>query len=345
MMKVVCIGAGYFARFHVDAWKRIPDVRLVAICDKEEEKAHALAREFGVGATFTDFLDMIEITQPDVIDLITPPKSRLKLVKKLAPLGIPLIIQKPVAPTLEEVKAMVDLTKVFKVRILVHENFRFQPWYRQIRSILDQGELGEQIHGLYFRMRMGDGWREDAYLNRQPYFREMPRLLIYETGVHFIDVFRYLGGEISRVYARLTQLNPQIKGEDSGILIFDYLQGGYGVFDAGRYHEVDHPNPRYTFGSLRLEGQKGHLRMDLSGRIYLKKLGKLTKEISYNHRDRGFAGDCVWGFQQHAIQCLKEGENAETELEAYLPNLIVQEAIYKSSKEGLPVQTYPPESA
>ena len=45
---------------------------------------------------------------------------------------------------------------------------------------------------------MGDGWGEDAYIPRQPYFRDYPRLLVYETGVHFIDTYRYHAGEIER---------------------------------------------------------------------------------------------------------------------------------------------------
>ncbi|MEM9718352.1 MAG: Gfo/Idh/MocA family oxidoreductase [Bacteroidota bacterium] len=344
-MKLVCIGAGYFARFHLDAWNRIPDTRVVALCDREEQKARLLAREFGVAAVYQDFREMIEKSQPDLIDLITPPQTRLELVRQLVPFGIPLIIQKPVAPTLDEVEAMLELSDRYKVRVLVHENFRFQPWYRQIRKLLDQGELGEDLHSLYFRMRMGDGWQEDAYLSRQPYFRDMPRLLIYETGVHFIDVFRYLGGEIQKVYARLNQLNSQIKGEDSGIICFDFLRGGQGVLDASRYHEVDHPNPRYTFGVLRLEGDKGNVTMDLSGKIFLKRLGAPSREIAYPHQDKGFAGDCVHAFQLHAKQSILSGQEAETELSSYFPNLIVQEAIYRSSNSGNPIQTYPPERA
>ena len=50
---------------------------------------------------------------------------------------------------------------------------------------------------------MGDGWQqEDAFINRQPQFREMERLANYEMGVHFVDVFRYLGGEITKVCAK-----------------------------------------------------------------------------------------------------------------------------------------------
>ena len=60
-----------------------------------------------------------------------------------------------------------------------------------------------------------DGWGERAYLDRQPFFRDYPRLLIYETGIHFIDTFRYLLGEVAHVHAHIKRLNPVIKGEQS----------------------------------------------------------------------------------------------------------------------------------
>jgi predicted dehydrogenase len=85
------------------------------------------------------------------------------------------------------------------VRFMVHENFRFQPWHREIKRLINAGAIGDKMHSLHFRTRMGDGWGEDAYIPRQPYFRDYPRLLVYETGIHFIDTFRYLAGDISRV--------------------------------------------------------------------------------------------------------------------------------------------------
>jgi predicted dehydrogenase len=65
---------------------------------------------------------------------------------------------------------------------MVHENFRFQPWHREIKRLLVQDSIGDRLHSLTFRSRPGDGWGERAYLDRQPYFRDMPRFLIY---LHF----------------------------------------------------------------------------------------------------------------------------------------------------------------
>ena len=68
---------------------------------------------------------------------------------------------------------------------------------------------------------MGDGWGDNAYLDRQPYFQTMPRLLVVETAIHWIDTFRFLFGEVDAVYARLRRINPAIAGEDAGLICFD----------------------------------------------------------------------------------------------------------------------------
>ena len=81
--------------------------------------------------------------------------------------------------------------------------------------------------------RVGSG----AYLDRQPYFRIMPRLLVFETGVHFVDVFRYLVGEVRQVYAALRRRNAVIAGEDAGLVLFEFDDGATGIWDASRYNE------------------------------------------------------------------------------------------------------------
>ena len=125
---------------------------------------------------------------------------------------------------------------------MVHENFRWQPWYRKIKSIRQAGDIGEFTH-IYFRTRTGDGWRENAYLDRQPFFRDYPRLLIYETGVHFVDTFRFLLGEVVEVYANLRRLNPVIRGEDTGQVFLRFESGATAIWDANRYNEVESPRP------------------------------------------------------------------------------------------------------
>ncbi|NNE00891.1 MAG: Gfo/Idh/MocA family oxidoreductase, partial [Pirellulaceae bacterium] len=244
--KVVAVGAGYFSQFHFDGWSRIEDVDFAAICDLDCDKAADAAKQFGVKNSYSDFAEMLDAEKPDAVDIITRPDSHLELTRLAVERGIAVICQKPLAPTFAQSKQLVQLSIDAQVPLMVHENFRFQPWYREIKRMLDDHVVGSRLHTISFRCRTGDGWAADAYLARQPYFRTMPRLLIFETGVHFIDTFRFLGGEIDGVYASLRKLNPDIAGEDAAIVMFDFADGGQALWDANRYNEPNVDDPRYT---------------------------------------------------------------------------------------------------
>ena len=338
-MKVACIGAGYFAPFQVEAWQRLPEADLVALCDLDEAKVQGLATKFGVQRSYTDYREMLQAERVDVLDVIVPPANQLAIVKYALELGIHVICQKPFGQNLAEAEEMIALATASKGRLLIHENFRFQPWYRELKRQIDAGVLGEQIHNLYFRMRMGDGWAKDAYLDRQPYFREMPRLLVLETGIHFIDTFRFLLGEVVEVYARLNRLNPNIKGEDQAMLFLRFANGAEAIWDASRYAEsFASSNPRYTFGEAVIEGENGAIQLKNDGSLTYKALGEVSETIDYLHEDRQFAGDCVYATQRHLLAALRNDQIAETEAVLYLQNLKIQETIYLSAAENRPIK-------
>ena len=339
-LRGVAVGAGYFSQYHFDAWQRIEQAEIAALCDLDAAQASAAAAKFGIPRTYSDVAVMLEREQPDFVDIITPPQTHLALAELAAKRGVHILCQKPLAPTMEEARAIVDITGKAGVRLMVHDNFRFQPWHRETRKLLDQGAIGA-LQTISCRTRLGDGWGEEAYLSRQPYFRDMPRLLIFETGVHFIDVYRYLAGEITQVHARLRRLNPVIKGEDCALVCFDFASGASGLWDADRFHEGPAKDPRYTFGEFSLEGDAGALRIDGEGDIFLRQLGKPEQQHAYNHSHRGFAGDCVFATLSHFVERLQNGALFETRGENYLNTLAVQEAVYASSAAGHPVAVGP----
>lgn len=328
MIKIACIGAGYFSPFHLEAWQRLPEVHLLAICDRQREKAQELAERFGISAVYERIEDLLEREKPDVIDIITPPDTHLAICRLAVRHNVHIICQKPLAPTLSEAREIVELTEEAGLRFMVHENFRFQPWYRQIKRMLEQGAIGDRLHHLYFRMRTGDGWPADAYLNRQPYFRTMPRLLIFETGIHFIDTFRYLAGEITKLTARLRRRNEAIAGEDQALLLFEFANGALGVWDGNRYNEPSQKNARYTFGEMLVEGSGGSIRLYQDGRITLQRLDAPETAVPYHHEDRNFAGDCVFYTQRAMVRALINDLPFETAGREYLRNLEWQEHIY-----------------
>ena len=337
-LRGVCIGAGYFSHFQYEAWNRIPEVDIVAFCNRDAVRSKEVQERFGLETRYTDYREMLDRERPDFVDVITPPGTHAEICAEAGARGIDIICQKPLAPTLEEAQGLVDRAKRDGVRLMVHENFRFQPWHRKIKGLMDSGILGERLHSLSFRTRTGDGWGEEAYIPRQPYFREYPRLLVYETGIHFIDTFRYLGGEIARVTAWLRKLNPVIQGEDCGLLVFEFENGAIGQWDANRYNEPPEGiNARYTFGEFLVEGDQGSVRLGFDGSISLQRLGDKAQSIDYQPSKEGFAGDCVYATQRSFIDHLQGGDAFETSGEDYLRSIAVQEAIYTSAQSREPV--------
>jgi predicted dehydrogenase len=186
------VGTGYFSHFHFDAWSRMDDVEIAACCDLDEAKAQAVADQYGIPHAYTDVRVLLDHEQLDFVDVVTRPESHLSLCQLVAERGLALICQKPLAPTAEQARQIVQLAAEAKVPFMVHENFRFQPWYREIKRLLERWTIGTKLHTISFRNRAGDGWGHDAYLARQPYFRTMERFLIFEAGIHTIDTFRFL---------------------------------------------------------------------------------------------------------------------------------------------------------
>ncbi len=332
-LSVAVVGAGYFSQFHYEAWHRLPGAEVRALAEPHEAEARATAARFGVPAVYDSLDALLAEHVPDIVDIVTPPATHLALVAAACRRAPLVVCQKPLAPSLEEAREIVDLARAAGCTLAVHENFRFQPWYREAKAFLEAGRLGRP-HAISFRLRPGDGQGPDAYLSRQPYFQTMARFLIFETAIHFVDTFRYLLGEVTAVTARLRRLNPAIAGEDAGYVIFEFDGGAAGLFDGNRLNDHQADDCRLTMGEMHLEGARGVLRLDGRGRLWFKPHGAAEAEHVYAWDDQGFAGDCVYRLNRHLAEHLRDGAALETAGAAYLRNMEIVEAIYRAHETG-----------
>ncbi|WGH79042.1 Gfo/Idh/MocA family protein [Jannaschia ovalis] len=329
-LRVGLLGLGYFAQFHREAWTRIPGATLVATADADP----------ATGAEHADLAGLLEAGL-DILDIATPPPTHAAAIRAALPRGLRAIIcQKPFCSSLDEARAVTDAAEAAGVPLIVHENFRFQPWFRAMKAALDAGRIGRPL-SLTFRLRTGDGRGPDAYLARQPYFQTMPRLLIHETGVHYLDTFRFLLGEPEGLYADLRRLNPAIRGEDAGLVVLDYGGGVRALFDGNRLADFDTDDPRRTFGDAVLEGEEATLTLTGDGAVHLRAQGHRAAETILAAQDwPGFAGDCVHAFQAHVVAGLETG-GFETAARDYLRTMELVELAYASAEAGcrLPVRS------
>lgn len=321
------------------------DADVVAVCDLDLEKAKAAATKFSIDQVCQSVEEALRIADLDFIDIATGPNGREAIVERAASRGLPIICQKPLASDLRSASRILEIGESMDSVFMVHDNFRFQPWYREMKRLIDEGFIGKRLHSIMMRTRMGDGWGDDAYLARQPYFQTMPRLLIHETGVHFTDTFRYLGGEVTQCMARLDRLNDVIVGEDACLMSVQFADGGTATWDANRYNESDHDNPRYTFGQMWIEGDAGSLTLSLDGEISIHPLGKSPYRHDYHPSKLGFAGDCVHACQQHFVDAIDGKVVCETSPAEYRKSLEIVEAAYESAAKNRPIKIHVQEAA
>jgi predicted dehydrogenase len=333
-LRVACVGAGYFSQFHYEAWERIEGVQCVAACDIDLSRAKATGL-----AAYDSLSEMLSEVQPDILDIVVPPGTHGLAITTGLAAGVPTIIcQKPFCRDLAEAQAMVAAAEAAGARLIVHENFRFMPWYRCIRDQLAAGRLGRPLQAT-FRLRPGDGQGPRAYLDRQPYFQTMPRFLVHETAVHWIDTFRFLFGPPQAVYADLRQLNPVLAGEDAGYVLFDHAGGLRALFDGNRLLDHAACNLRRTMGEALIEGTEGTLTLRGDGSVHFRAFGSLsTEEILAPDSHEGFGGDCVYHLQAHVVKALRESAEIENTGRDYLDVIRIEEAIYGSAHAGRKVQ-------
>lgn len=332
-IRVAAVGTGYFSRFQYRAWLRIPQVALVGVCNRTLANAEAFAAEYGIAVADDDLGCMLDRAKPALLDVITPPETHLAAIRLAAARKIDVICQKPFCQTLLEANEAMRIADEAGIQVTVHENFRFQPWHREIKRLLDADLVGE-VYQATFRLRPGDGQGPRAYLDRQPYFQKMPRLLVHETAIHLIDTFRFMFGDVGSVFASLRKLNPVIAGEDAGLIMLDMTSGVRCLFDGNRLSDHEAGNRRLTMGEMLIEGEKGVLALDGDAGLTFRPHGSNEAQaMRYDWNDVDFGGDCVHSLQQHVVNSrlgLRPMENTGRD---YLANILIEEAVYASDAE------------
>ena len=328
--RIACVGAGFFAQLHHAAWLEADGADLIGIADPNR------AATIPDGVPRFDRLDALLAAGPvDILDIATPPHTHAELIETAIANGVTRIIcQKPFCGTLEAARQVTKRAKASGVSLAVHENFRFQPWYRHLHRIITERRLGT-LYQFRFALRPGDGQGPNAYLDRQPYFQSMARFLVHETAVHFLDVFTFLFGRPTNIYADLRRLNPAIAGEDAGLVICGYENGFRAVFDGNRLADHAASNTRLTMGEAILEGEKGSLRIDGFGRIAIRDHGSIDwQEVAPPPADNSFGGGCVAALCQQAVDAWQSGGTPEVMAADYLNVLRMEEAVYDSAGSG-----------
>jgi predicted dehydrogenase len=328
MLRGVTVGCGFFNRIQMESWQRVTGARMVAACDLDAGIAEAFARDFGLKA-YTSLDAMLDAEGPDFVDIATRPSTHVPLVEQIAARRLPVLCQKPMAETWEDACRLAEIARQGGIRLMINENWRWQAWYRRIREAIGQGKIGKPFY-YSMQVRNNDGMGEAPYPN-QPYFKEMPRLMVIETLVHHLDTARFLMGDIEEVYCQTARLNPVIRAEDFALILLRHKGGVRGMIDGNRASRPDEAGQAMEIA--RFEGFENTIRLRHSGDVFLG-----GERLFSPDGTPGYRGDSCRATQQHFVDCLASGDEFETEASDYLKRTVaVVESCYRSAAENRPV--------
>jgi predicted dehydrogenase len=319
------IGCGAISGMQLRAWDQINEAKIVALCDLEYKRVKERSEEYEIPTIYTDYHTMLERETLDFVDIATGPESHLELVSAGAAKGLHILCQKPMASSLDEARKMVRLCDDAGVVFMVNENFRHQAWFRQIKVLLEDGALGKPFYAC-FQARTRASLPKPNF-GDQPYFRDMPRLIVYESGVHYLDTARFLFGEAQDIYAHVERISPKIAGDDLAILLLTFDDVSC-LVDVG-WCSVPCESADITWYEARIEGTLGT--------IILRKDGVLTLHTDCDKRSWSFSEDTIFrsfvATQKHFIECLVSNKTPETSGEETIRTMALVFAAYQSAYE------------
>src|SRR6266550_4650392 len=227
-LKVALAGAGMISWYHLVGWRNLGErVRLVAICDPDTDKAAKRAKEFSIPNVYRDADAMFDAETIDALDVISPRQTHAEWVDAAAARGIDVLCQKPLTPALAESEALVRRVEG-KSRLMAHENWRFRPWYRELKRWMVGGELGDLVLARMATFTSGllpDASGRRPLLEREPYTQHEERLMIAEVLIHHLDVMRFLCGELRVVAARGARTMSDVVGETVAAIFLETASG------------------------------------------------------------------------------------------------------------------------
>ncbi len=143
MYKAAVVGCGHRAPAHIEAYRHIPEVEVVACCAPSPMRREPLAAKYGLRA-YADIGEMVRAERPDIVHLVTWPDTRVALMTAVADLGVPLCtVEKPIATGVPDWRQLRALEAQAKTKFAVCHQVRWQPYLVKCQDALRSGRLGQ----------------------------------------------------------------------------------------------------------------------------------------------------------------------------------------------------------
>ena len=251
MLKFALVGCGRIAKRHSEllGLNQIEDALLVAVCDIIEEKAKKLGEQFNV-PYYTDMDEMMQKEDIDVVSVLTESGYHAKNVINLAKYGKHIVVEKPMALTIDDADAMIKSCDENSARLFVVKQNRFNVPVVKLREAMEANRFGKLVLGTV-RVR----WCRDQNYYDQASWRgkwSMDGGVLTNQASHHVDLLEWMMGDVESVFAKSTTALVNIEAEDTAVVTLKFKNGALGIIEA-----TTAVRPKDLEGSISVLGEKG----------------------------------------------------------------------------------------
>ena len=335
------VGCGRIAKRYIDLLTsgQVEGARLAAVCDVRPERLAAATAGNGVRG-FPSMHDMMGAMGGaiDVVCILTESGNHARHALELAPYRKHLVVEKPMALTLDDADAMIRVCDAEGIKLFVVKQNRFNVPVVKLREAVEQGRFGRLVMGTV-RVR----WcRTQAYYDQDSWRGTwaMDGGVFANQASHHVDLLEWMMGPVDSVFARTQRALANIEAEDTGAAVLTFRNGGLGLIEA-----TTATRPRDLEGSISILGEGG--TVEIGGFA-------VNRVTSWNFVDR-LPGDedmmekfhenppNVYGYGhraylQHVVRSVREGAPLLVDGLEGRRSLELISAIYESAQSGCEVQ-------
>lgn len=336
-LRIGLVGCGYIAPTHLLAWENTAGVKVVALCDNNIERAKNLAEKFGINVIYHNYQVMLDRENLNIVDIASPIQTHSEIAISAARRGLHILCQKPFARSVDEAKTIITECSRSKVKLMIHQNFRYQPFPQLLKNMIEMNELGQifycrAFHRIRFSpeiLPIASRGSEKIMMSHLPDYLTNKQLVLLNMVIHHLDTTRYLFGEPLRIYANTSQINSHSSGEDHVLCLLEYQ-------DMVCYIEESWVTRGDEQIGFRLEGTNGSVEIKNEEFNHWKSDGA-HKQQSLSEIFPGLTMKTLDNYsfkriQQHFVDCIRNNKIPQTNGEDNLKTLNLVFKGYESAR-------------
>lgn len=352
MLNVAVIGLGHLhPRGYMSLFDNCPDTEVVAAFDNDKALLDSFCNDFGIEG-YTDLDELLDTEKIDIAAVFLPHCDCADAAIKCADKGIHLLVEKPIARTVDEVRAVAEAVKRNNVKITTGYCWRYHPVIRAMKDHIEQGSIGNIVT---VEARLAAG-RVDRYVKgNSQWMLEKAKSgggPMYNLGVHWIDVLCYLlRDNIEQVCAVNTKTSNEYDIEDTSVALLKFGKGAIGVLSTSYIVPDCFPNGRDLYIGIkgtegvlsyapRYEGEQGSSSAGQTDVLELysdseKLSGSSARKFVFDlDKVSGYSGYMGKAYVDGFVASIIEDREPFITIRQAIDILNVVEAIYKSDQSG-----------